>query len=86
MEVWLKLYGSKEFKATKDSDLKVGSEVLISIDKSKFEKGFAQRFQSERFVIDHISDTFPRMYYLRSKEKGDLFTGGFYRRELTRVR
>lgn len=85
MEVWEALYGGKQLKAIRKPKFRIGETVLISTYKNNFEKGYFKKFQSERFIIDKIANSNPRMYYLKD-ESGEPVYGGFYEPELSRIR
>ena len=85
MEVWMNLYGRYELKAIDKPKFKIGDKVLISIYKNKFvEKGYDKKFHDQVYTVERISDTNPRMYYLKSDD-GQTLGGGFYSRELSRI-
>ena len=85
MEVWLNLYGKYELKAVDKPKFSIGDKVLISIYKNKFvEKGYDKKFHDQVYTVERISDTNPRMYYLKSDD-GETLGGGFYSRELSKI-
>lgn len=85
MDVWMNLYGKYEPKAVNKPKFKIGDKVHISVYKNKFvEKGYDVTFHPEVFTIVRISDSNPRMYYIRD-DKGETLQGGFYREELSKI-
>ena len=84
IEVWMKLYGKEKLTTDKPPKFNVGHKVLISIDKKAFVKGYAKKFHPEVFIIDRISNSNPRMYYLKDQD-GEKLEGGFYFQELSHV-
>ena len=85
MDVWMNLYGKHELKAIGKPKFNVQDTVLISIYKNKFvEKGYDKKFHDQVYTVDRISNSNPRMYYLKDSQ-GNPLGGGWYDRELSRI-
>jgi len=82
-KVYLRLYG-KPRKFKKSKPLSVGDQVLISKVKKVFDKGYAQSWNKEKFIITRVQDTVPVTYQLQDVEKNNIF-GVFYGPELQKV-
>ena len=71
-------------KNTKPAKFKVGDKVLISRIKATFEKGYAQNWKNEIFIITNVYPTIPTTYNIKDL-KGENIYGIFYDQELQKV-
>ena len=63
---------------------KLGDRVLISRVKALFEKGYAQNWKDEIFIVKKVFNTNPTTYHLKDLNNEDIY-GIFYNEELQKV-
>ncbi len=67
-------------------DIKVGDRVLISTNKSVFEKGFKGYWkEEEQFVVATIRQGVPNKSYVLKDTSGEPIQGAFYREQVLKV-
>jgi len=78
-----KLYGGEQSVKTK-LILKVGDNVLLSVRKTKFDKGYRANFMKEVFQVSSCRKTIPPIYTLLDSD-GQHIKGTFYKEELFKI-
>ena len=71
----------KEDSNEKNCEYKVGDRVRISKYKNIFDKGYAQNWSEEVFIVSKIKNKVPWTYVI-SDLNGEPITGSFYEKEL----
>lgn len=90
LDVYNYLYfGNGRYKALnltnmRSSRFQVGDKVRITVDKTKFEKGFESTFSNEIFIIKSVVNRNPKVYKIVDLSGADIL-GRFYDDELQRV-
>ena len=80
-KVFRTLYPHKTNKKTEKPKFKVGDRVRIYKYKNKFEKGSAQNWTKEIFVVDSIVNSDPITYKIKDLNNEEIL-GSFYAQEL----
>jgi hypothetical protein len=84
MEVWMNsnkdLYSSKPQKPT----LQVNDKVRLLKKKQTFEKGFAQTYTSEIFIVAEVLNTVPVTFRVKDMNN-EVLSGIFYQQELVKL-
>lgn len=88
-EVWFRLneqkHGFKKYVKRRKPKLTIGDFVRIAKGKTAFERGFAQRWSLELFIVSRIrTDTNPVVYEVIDTMK-EAVKGTFYEQELQKV-
>lgn len=78
----IKMFHSVKEKLPK---FKVGQTVRISLEKTKFKRGFTEKSTREIFIISKIKTNLPIPLYFLKDEKNEPIIGGFYEFELSPV-
>ena len=69
----------------KDSKIRVGDRVRISIYKNIFAKGYTPNWSSEIFIVDKINDPVPYTYNLKDLNYEEIISS-FYDKELQKAK
>jgi transposase InsO family protein len=83
--VFRNLYGDKELVSDEKPKFKIGDRVRIYRWKSHFEKGRAENWTREIFVVSKVKKTNPITYELNDLN-GEPILGGFYANELQKTK
>jgi hypothetical protein len=83
-QVYSTLYPEKN-KTNPVPKFKIGDRVLISRVKAIFEKGYAQNWKNEIFVVTDVFNTNPSTYHIQDL-KGNKIYGIFYNEELQKIK
>jgi molecular chaperone GrpE (heat shock protein) len=83
--VFRNFYGDKELVSDEKPKFKVGDRVRIYRWKSHFEKGRAENWTREIFVVSKVKKTNPITYELNDLN-GEPILGGFYANELQKTK
>ena len=81
-QVFQTLYPTR--KSPLPPKFKIGDRVLISSVKAIFEKGYAQNWKDEIFIVSKVFDTNPTTYNIKDL-KGEPIYGIFYNQELQKI-
>ncbi|CAG7722958.1 unnamed protein product [Allacma fusca] len=77
--VYFSLYGNDDrgLKKPPKPKFNIGDSVLLNRQKHPFVKGYAYTYNPEVFTIHKVSDTNPRMNYLKDKKGEEIWDGAY---------